>query len=197
MSTSTNTHNHVIEIENSCETEQNSNYGFKHILQMLSALIIHSFIEGLPLSSLQFNSIYFYGVGIHKLVESFFAGTVIYYSDLASRTKFVLSAVFAAITPIAMIIGEYFLAHFSSYLVYLLAMSMGTMIFLVFFEMLVNLRYDNSRIINILIVFAGSIIGYIISAMHTHSHTPELEHSDSILRNLTTLAFEQFPTTTS
>lgn len=82
----------------------------KSLWAILLGLSIHAFLEGLPLG-FEYNNAHttssvFFGVAAHKIPEAFTLGSLLLIS--AGRSKWLWVVVFAAISPVAGLLANYF-----------------------------------------------------------------------------------------
>jgi len=146
----------------------------KNYIYLLSfSLYVHSFLEGLPLGShTHEGEELLWGIIIHNLPISFSYAFLLKSEKFSNAKIFMFLLVFASITPIGMLVGNYIqnnlqLEKFNSY-----ALAMATGIFVhisttIIFESGENHKYNIRKFIAILLGFAGSYIPHIF---HTHSH---------------------------
>jgi zinc and cadmium transporter len=82
----------------------------KSLWAILLGLSIHAFLEGLPLgfeyNNAHTTSTVFFGVAAHKIPEAFTLGSLLLLS--ANRSKWLWVFVFAAISPVAGLLANYF-----------------------------------------------------------------------------------------
>jgi zinc and cadmium transporter len=144
----------------------------KNYIYLLSvSLYIHSFLEGLPLGSNSHEGEdLLLGIVIHNLPIAFSYAFLLKSEKFSNAKILLFLLVFASITPLGMVLGNYVQynmewEHFNSY-----ALAMATGIFLhisttIIFESGENHKYNIRKFIAILLGFAGS---YIPHMFHSH-----------------------------
>jgi len=101
-----------------------------YILTLIIGLSIHSFLDGIPLSSKQLldatHNGLLYGIAIHKIPEGFALVSILLISNYkTSLTAFYLF-IFSLIAPMAMLLGNYFQNKESILLNSLIAVAVGS-----------------------------------------------------------------------
>src|SRR5687768_1070975 len=137
----------------------------KSYIYLLSvSLYVHSFLEGLPLGSHTHESEdLLWGIVIHNLPIAFSYAFLLKSEKFSNPKIFLALILFASITPLGMILGNYIqyslaMESFNSY-----ALAIATGIFLhisttIIFESGENHKYNISKFVAILFGFAGSMI---------------------------------------
>jgi len=149
-----------------------SHHHSKNYIYLLSiSLYIHSFLEGLPLGSHSHESEdLLWGIVIHN-VPIAFSYAFLLKTEKFSHGKILLALLlFASITPIGMLLGNYIQYNMAweSFNSYALAMATGIFVHIsttIIFESGENHRYNIKKFVAILLGFAGSYIPHIF-----HSH---------------------------
>lgn len=101
-----------------------------YITSLMVGLTLHSFLDGIPLSSAAMmdatHSALFYGICIHKIPEGFALASLLLISKYKNSTVALLLISFAAVAPVAVLLGNYFQAIHSPVLNILIAIALGS-----------------------------------------------------------------------
>jgi zinc and cadmium transporter len=144
----------------------------KSYIYLLSiSLYIHSFLEGLPLGSHTHESEdLLWGIVIHNLPIAFSYAFLLKSEKFSNPKIFLALILFASITPLGMVLGNYIQYNMAweSFNSYALAMATGIFVHIsttIIFESGENHKYNIRKFIAILMGFAGSMIPHFF-----HSH---------------------------
>lgn len=144
----------------------------KNYIYLLSiSLYVHSFLEGLPLGSNTHESEdLLLGIVIHNIPIAFSYAFLLKSENFSAGKIFLALLLFASITPIGMILGNYIQYNMAweSFNSYALAMATGIFVHIsttIIFESGENHRYNIKKFIAILLGFTGSFIPHLF-----HSH---------------------------
>lgn len=144
----------------------------KNYIYLLSiSLYIHSFLEGLPLGSHSHEGEdLLLGILIHNIPIAFSYAFLLKSEKFSASKIFLALFLFASITPIGMLLGNYiqYNMEWESFNSYALAMATGIFVHIsttIIFESGENHRYNIKKFIAILLGFAGSFIPHLF---HQH-----------------------------
>ncbi|MFI5135119.1 MAG: ZIP family metal transporter [Chitinophagales bacterium] len=101
-----------------------------YISSLIVGLSIHSFLDGIPLSSKQLleqtHNGLLYGIGIHKIPEGFALASILIISNYKTSVSAFYLFLFSLIAPAAMLLGNYFQSNQSALLNSLIAVAVGS-----------------------------------------------------------------------
>lgn len=105
-------------------------HGGGYIAPLIAGLSLHSFLDGIPLSSTQFmeetHHALLYGISIHKIPEGFALASILIISGYSRPRIAVFLLLFALVAPVAILLGSYFQNHQTALLNSLIAVALGS-----------------------------------------------------------------------
>ncbi|MEO5673525.1 MAG: ZIP family metal transporter [Chitinophagales bacterium] len=106
--------------------EQSGSY----IVPLIAGLSLHSFLDGIPLSSDQVmretHHALLYGIFIHKIPEGFALASILIISNYRNSRIGLYLSLFALVAPLAMLLGNYFQQYQAALLNSLIAVALGS-----------------------------------------------------------------------
>ncbi|KAL6253629.1 hypothetical protein P5V15_015935 [Pogonomyrmex californicus] len=155
------------------------------------ALSFHAIFEGLAVGlEPSISSVAYLAAAIatHKLVISFCVGMELYVAGASTRTMLGYLSIFSMVTPIGIAIGLA-LDHFKNDSenlgptpTILQGMAAGTLLYVVFFEVLARERAnEKSGLLQLVAIIIGFtlMLGLQIATAHSHSHSHGHSHNES------------------
>lgn len=105
-------------------------HGASYITSLLIGLSLHSFLDGIPLSSRDLlnetHNTLLYGICIHKIPEGFALASLLLVSGYKVPQSFIYILLFAFVAPLAVILGNYFSQNYLPFLNILIAVALGS-----------------------------------------------------------------------
>lgn len=142
-------------------------------LLFLLAISIHSFFEGLPVSSTSKSTSLLTSLISHKILESFSIGNSIEQSKFSVSSKTILITFYSMLTPSAILIGNHpIIKAIDNIKTWFNALCMGSMMFIIFYEGIGHGFHDGKDTVKKLGgIYSGFIAGSAsIIAAHSHHH---------------------------
>lgn len=136
------------------------------------ALILHNLIEGMSLytilkSDLHLGIIMGIGIGLHNIPMGMVIGTTLEDAKKNKKQIFIISLLISLSTLLGAII-IHFIGNISEYVLgIMLALTLGMIIYIVFFELLDHLKHQDKKN-NIIGFIIGALIFIISMLFHTH-----------------------------
>ncbi|KAI5191147.1 solute carrier family 39 (zinc transporter), member 1/2/3 [Nematocida sp. AWRm77] len=152
----------------------------KQAIVFIFVFSIHSLFEGLAVTDDIKGNVMFYGLLVHKVMESITVGIALFSSKFSKRVCVGLLLFYSIFTPAGMIIASYVSQWLNNWLVreIFMGLSFGSLSFIVQVEMLPPIVHSLNSIQKILLMLAGYIVGTIlIGAVHNHSHGHGSSHN--------------------
>jgi len=125
----------------------------------LMAISIHSFFEGLAVDSAKIQSSYNVGLILHKFLESFSVGASIFDSSFTLSTNSQLVIIYSFLTPFGIVCGNILREKSMKFAPYFHAASLGSMLFVVFIEMIGHSFSGRKNEVKLLSLASGYVIG--------------------------------------
>ncbi|KAL6121216.1 ZIP family transporter [Nucleospora cyclopteri] len=142
---------------------------FLNVLIFLSAISLHSILEGLDTCCSNVFSSHTIGLFLHKAAESLSIGLALFSSKLKISTNFKLVLLFSTLTPISIFVGRFIKSSIKGIAPYFKALALGSLLYVVMLEGIGhNIHGKNKR----MIIFA-LLLGYCLSVAFiqmSHSH---------------------------
>jgi zinc transporter ZupT len=105
-------------------------HGGVHIATLIIGLSLHSFLDGIPLSSKELlhetHNALLYGISIHKVPEGFALASILILSHYSRLRVVIYLLLFSLVAPAAILLGHYFHAADPSLLNALIAVALGS-----------------------------------------------------------------------
>ncbi len=132
---------------------------------LASGLFIHAFLEGIPLSQImEGKNQLIWGIAIHNIPVSLLMGSFFLNSN-ASVPKKIIFLVFAAATPLGILLGGYFPSEYSRYALAIVAGIFLHISSVIIFESDTHHKFDNKKMAYVVLGIASAAI---IQGFHTH-----------------------------
>ncbi|HYV92338.1 MAG TPA: ZIP family metal transporter [Chitinophagales bacterium] len=101
-----------------------------YITPLIVGLSLHSFLDGIPLSSNQLmeetHHALLYGISIHKIPEGFALASILIISNYKSASIGIYLVLFSLVAPAAVLLGNYFQEYQTTLLNSLIAVALGS-----------------------------------------------------------------------
>ena len=151
----------------------------QQLIVIILGLSIHSFIEGIPINSIElnhhthhyktinnnhFSSLYFLMILIHKLPIAVVLMIFLNSLKVKSIKKYTILVIFALTTPIGAVFGENLLnlTLFNGWSIKFLAISTGMLLHITTLLIFEEHHSKGNKFKNILIILTGMIIGFLV-----------------------------------
>lgn len=127
----------------------------------LLAISIHSLFEGLAVTADLRHLPLLTGLLFHKMLESFAIGVSVFGSSFSLSVKILLLVIYSSLTPLAILIKDMeFFANSAAAKEWFTALCIGSLIFVVFFEMIGHSFHGGKNMVKkICIITGGYLIG--------------------------------------
>lgn len=136
----------------------------------LLAISIHSFFEGLPVTADAKHLPLLAGLFFHKMLESFAIGVSVFHSVFSPSVKILLLIVYSSLTPLAILIKDVeFFANSVVAKEWFTALCVGSLMFVVFFEMIGHSFHGGRNMVKKMCIITGGYLLGCVSIVLAHT----------------------------